>query len=124
MEKTYAKALQALASREGADPKKLVASLVDHLKAHGRLKLLPGILRELKRLELRAHMLDPKIEAASETELKAAISAAKKEGITAENVSVNPDLIRGWRARGQGMIVDHSGKRALIDLYRAITKHT
>jgi hypothetical protein len=97
---------------------------VAHLKAHGRLKLLPGILRELKRLEWRAHALDPHVEAASEVERSSAIEAAKKEGITAQSSSVNPELIRGWRARTQGALIDRSGKRALVDLYQAITRHS
>lgn len=102
----------------------LVASLVAHLTARGRMKLLPGILRELKRLELRAHAQDARIEAATEAELAGAINAAKEAGIVAEAATINPELIRGWRARSGGTLVDRSGKRVLIDLYRTITKHT
>lgn len=124
MEKTYAQALHTLSQKDGADPKQLVASLVAQLTRTGRMKLLPGILRELSRIEARAKTTGPHVEAATEAELATALTEAAAHGITNAQGTVNPDLIQGWRARSGDTLVDRSGKRALTDLYQAITKHT
>ena len=120
MEKEYALALSRQL-KAGTDEKKLVDGLVAHLKTEGRMKLLPGIARELKALDARRQSLAPSIEVASEAEKASALSSAKALGIEAENVSVNPSLIRGWRARSGSSLVDRSAKRGLVDLYQRIT---
>lgn len=121
MDKLYAKALDELAHTEGAKADELVKRLRQHLAATGREKLLPGILRELKVLEARREKLAPSVEVASEHEAKAALSEAKAEGITASKAYVNHALIKGWRARMGGKLVDRSAKQGLIDLYRKVT---
>ena len=123
MDTLYAKAIDNLAHRDGADAKKLAADLTKHLAATGRTKLLPGILRELKVLEARRAKLQPTVEVASEKDAHAALAAAKAEGIVAANAEVNPSLIRGWRARAGGTLVDRSAKKGLIELYRNVTNH-
>ncbi len=120
MEKEYAQAL-AESITQGADEKVLADGLIKHLKAEGRSKLLPGILRELKRLDERAQKLAPSVEVASESESKEALREAAEAGITAPHATVNPSLIRGWRARAGGTLIDRSAKRALVDLYQRIT---
>lgn len=120
MEKEYAQALSESIKR-GSDDAKLVDGLMKHLKEEGRMKLLPGILRELKRLQARDAKLAPSVEVASEAEGGAALAAASSAGITAPRVSVNPSLIRGWRARSGSTLVDRSAKKALVDLYQKIT---
>jgi hypothetical protein len=35
---------------------------------------------------------------------------------------VNADLLSGWRLTTADTLIDRSGKRALIDLYRTITR--
>ncbi len=122
MEKTYAKALYTLATKDGADHKTLVDTLVAHLKETGRLKLLPRILLELKRLDARASALTNILEVASEKEVAQAVAEAKELGITVAP-SVNDSLVSGWRARVGSRVVDRSGKRALLDLYKRITVH-
>lgn len=122
MEKLYATALDDLARKDGAKPKELVEQLVAHLTKTGRSKLLPGILRELKVLEARRAKLVPSVEVASQDEAAEALMEAKKEGIEATRAHVNHSLVRGWRARSGGMLIDRSAKRGLIDLYRAVTK--
>jgi F0F1-type ATP synthase delta subunit len=120
MEKEYAQALtQAVA--KGVDEAKIVSNLVAHLKEEGRMKLLPGILRELKRLQATQSRLAPSVEVASEGEAKDALKAAHEAGIEAATATVNPSLIRGWRARSGGTLVDRSAKQALVDLYQRIT---
>lgn len=120
MEKEYALALSRQL-KAGIDEKKLVDGLVAHLKAEGRMKLLPGILRELKALEARQRTLAPSLEVASEAEKASALAAAKALGIETDHVSVNPTLIRGWRGRSGSRLVDRSAKQALVDLYQRIT---
>lgn len=120
MEKEYAHALsRQIAS--GADESALVAGLVAHLKRDGRMKLLPGIVRELKALEARREKLSPAVEVANEAEKANAVSAARDLGIDAASVTVNPALIKGWRARSGSTLVDRSAKQALVDLYQRIT---
>lgn len=121
MKKLYAKAIDELAHKEGADSKKLVTELVAQLSASGRTKLLPGILRELKVLEARRAKLAPSVEVASEKEAHAALAEAKAEGIVVEKAHVNHALISGWRARTGGTLIDRSAKRGLVDLYRKVT---
>lgn len=120
MEKAYALAIKS-ALRKGVDEQKLGDSLIAHLKSEGRVKLLPRILAELKKLEATAATLSPTLEVASEAEVVAATAEAKAEGIATDKVTVNPNLVKGWRARSGSTLIDRSAKRALIDLYRRIT---
>ncbi|MDB5237336.1 MAG: hypothetical protein JWL88_438 [Parcubacteria group bacterium] len=121
MEKNYAQALKSLLSREGANEKDVMDQLFAHLKATGRMKLLPGIARELQKAQMLARSTDALVEVAHAGESAGALAEAAKLGITAEHAHVNPSLIRGWRARQGSTLIDRSGKRALIDLYRRIT---
>jgi len=98
-----------------------VAGLIKHLKGEGRMKLLPGILRELKALDALSAKTGSIIEVASEGEKAGALSAANAAGISATSATVNPSLIKGWRGREGGMLVDRSAKQALVDLYQKIT---
>ncbi len=121
MEKEYAQAVSTMSRLEGRDEGKLVDGLVSHLKKSGRMKLLPGILRELKRENARSEKLAPVLEVASSKEEKSAKEALKTQGVEVVNTVVNPSLIRGWRARANGLLWDHSAKRALTDIYKKIT---
>jgi F0F1-type ATP synthase delta subunit len=118
---TYAQALYEAAHKEGADAKTLVKNLTKHLEAEGRMKLLSGILGDLKRLEAAQAKLAPTVEVAHERESATALKSAREHGIHAEHAHVNPTLIKGWRATGDGKLIDHSAKRELIELYRNIT---
>lgn len=73
---------------------------IAHLQKTGRLKLLPQVLRELRVAEARRAKLAPKKETAQE----------------------NPSLISGWRSIENGVLKDRSGKGALVDIYRNITR--
>ena len=105
----------------GADEAAIVSGLVKNLKTEGRLKLLPGILRELKGLAAAEMKRSARVEVASSEEAAAALAAAKEEGIEASTATINPSLIRGWRAQKNGILVDRSAKKALVDLYQKIT---
>jgi F0F1-type ATP synthase delta subunit len=122
MEKQYAQALFDLAQKPGASAADLVKRLMAHLKETGREKLLPRILREYRRIEARAQTFGEELEVASDKEAAKASTEAKSLGITAKP-TVNPALVTGWRARSGSRLIDRSGKRALIDLYRQIARN-
>ncbi len=73
-------------------------TFIAHLRRTGQLKLLPRVLRELKVEAVRAKKLSPKKEAAKE----------------------HPALISGWREIKNGVLTDHTGKQALLDIYKNI----
>ncbi len=121
MEREYAQALARLSSLPNADEAKLVAQLVAHLKASGRMKLLPRIARELAMLKARTKTVADRLEVASEGERAEALKEAKLEDIDPSDVIINPSLIRGWRAMAGGRLTDRSSKQALFDIYKKIT---
>ncbi|MFZ1075242.1 MAG: F0F1 ATP synthase subunit delta [Minisyncoccia bacterium] len=98
-----------------------VTKLIVHLKSMGRMKMLPQIARELRKIAARREALQPVVEVAREKEAAAALRAAAESGISARHARVNPDLIHGWRAQKDGVLVDRSAKRALIHMYQNIT---
>lgn len=120
MQKVYADALMRL--QGSAKEAELTENLIAHLKREGRMKLLPGILAELKRRDVRSRALAPVLEVAHESDKAAAQAALKAEGVAAAHVRVNHSLLQGWRLKSANTLIDQSGKRALIDLYRKITK--
>jgi F0F1-type ATP synthase delta subunit len=122
MEKEYAQALFNLSKVPDASADELVKKLVAHLEETGRSKLLPHILREFRRIEAREASFGELLEVASESEKEAAVAEARSQGITAE-ATITPDLVSGWRARKGSRLLDNSGKRALIDLYRKIASN-
>ncbi len=119
MEKEYAQALYNLAMQPDASADELAKKLVAHLRETGREKLLPHIARELKRIEAREEAFGESLEVASEIEAARASEEAEALGISA-SAQVNQNLVTGWRARKGSRVIDRSGKRALLDLYRAI----
>ncbi len=121
MRDAYTTILEAIAEVEDqAAADAAVTKLIRHLESAGRMNALPMILRELRRIAARRYAARPRVEAASEGECAAALRAAAQEGITAPAARVNPALIRGWRAIGNGRLVDRSGKGALIDIYQKV----
>ena len=122
MEKDYAQALFTLAQKPGAKADELVKRLVAHLQETGREKLLQRILREFKRIDARAESFGESLEVASAKEKPGAVKEAGAFGITAD-AHINPELVTGWRARKGSRVIDRSGKRALLDLYRQILTH-
>jgi F0F1-type ATP synthase delta subunit len=124
MEKTYAKVLWKLSHQEGADLDALVTRLIEQLQTRGRMKLLPRILRELKKLEESSTESSALIEVATGKDALEALAFVKELGLPGiKDAKVNPSLISGWRVRANGGLTDRSGKRALIDIYRSITTH-
>lgn len=119
---TYTRLLEATAELEDkVAVDAAVSKLIIHLKSMGRMNMLPKIAGELRRVAARRAALRPRVEVAHESEASRALHAAAREGITAKHAQVNPSLIRGWRAQGGGKLIDHSAKRALIEIYQKVT---
>ena len=113
-------------SQAKLDAKTAVAQLAKHLKASGRLKLLPHILIDLKKIEERELKRAPIVEVASEKESASAVKAAALQGIHVSEAKINKSLISGWRAtgnvQGKETLIDNTSTRALLDLYQSVTK--
>ncbi len=99
-----------------------VTKLIMHLKSAGRMKMLPQIARELRKVAARRRALRPRVEVAHLKESEAALAAAAQAGFRATHANVNHSLIHGWRALGGGNLIDHSAKRALLSIYQNVTQ--
>lgn len=118
----YTRILESVAELEDqAAADAAVTKIIMHLKSSGRTKMLSEIVRELKKVAARRAALSAHVEVAHEKDSAAALHAASVVGISAKKAVVNHSLIQGWRARGNGMLVDHSAKRALVDIYQKVT---
>lgn len=119
---TYTRLLEASAKLENKEiSDAAVTKLIVHLKSAGRMKMLPQIARELRKIATRRHTLRPYVEVAHEKEVLVALAAAAKEGIVAQKATINKQLIHGWRARSGDKLVDHSAKCALLHIYQKVT---
>ena len=102
----YTRVLEIVA--ETADQKsadEAVSKLIAHLKSTGRIKMLPSLARELRRIGGRRRLLRPHLEVASEGESSRAIREAKEAGI------------EGKEAKERTVLLDQLGKaydRSLI----------
>src|SRR3989344_2503279 len=100
---TYTRLLEATAELEDkAASDAAITKLIRHLKSAGRMKMLPQIARELRKVAARRHALRPNVEVAHHKEAAAALAAAAEAGIVATHASVNHALIHGWRAQQRG----------------------
>ncbi len=118
----YTRLLEAAAELENkAASDVAVTKLILHLKSAGRMKMLPQIARELRKVAARRHALKPIVEVAHEKDVPAALRAAAHEGIVTRHANVNSSLIHGWRARSGGLLIDRSAKSALLHIYQKVT---
>ncbi len=99
----------------------VIERLIEHLASSGRVKLLPQIHAELRKIAARRKALAPMVEVASAEERPTALAEARAAGIDATEASVNHSLVKGWRARGRGRLIDKSAKAALIGIYQKVT---
>jgi F0F1-type ATP synthase delta subunit len=120
LERTYAIALRNALAR-GRDATKLVDGLLAHLKATGRIKLLPRIKKMLVEEEAHEKKHVAVLEVARKEDEAGAREEAQAAGIEVAEVRIDDSLIRGWRVRSKGMLVDRSAKNSLVELYRHIT---
>jgi F0F1-type ATP synthase delta subunit len=119
---TYTRLLEATAELEDKEASdKAVTKLILHLKSAGRMKMLPQIARELRKIATRRHALRPHVEVAHGKEAIAALAVAAKEGIVAHEATINNQLIHGWRARSGDKLIDRTAKRALLHIYQQVT---
>ncbi len=122
MKDDYTRLLEAAAELEDAAlADAAVTKLILHLKSSGRLKMLPQIARALRKVAGKRKALEPVLEVAHQSEATAALEEARALGIEAKRAQVNHALIRGWRGRSHGLLVDKSAKQALITLYKNVT---
>lgn len=118
----YSRFLEMLATvDDDALAERAIEKLIVHLRSAGRIGLLPKLLRELKRTEARRETLAASVEVAHAKDADAALKEAAALGIVAKSAKVNHTLVTGWRARANGVLIDHSGKQALIDIYQHVT---
>ena len=119
----YTRLLEATAEIEDkAASDAAITKLILHLKSAGRMKMLPQIARELRKVAARRHALRPNVEVAHQKEEAAAIIAAAAAGIVIRHASVNHALIHGWRAQQGGKLIDRSAKRALLHIYQNVAE--
>lgn len=118
---TYTRLLETTAEVEETDAANTaVTRLIAHLKSTGRMRTLPRIVRELERVAARRVALRAIVEVASKEEGARALHASERAGISTKRFVVNPSLIRGWRARENGRLIDRSAKRALVQIYQRV----
>jgi|GEM_PF-493800 len=124
MKKIYAKAIEQLVQKNSHTEAEVATLLLEHLRKSGRLKLLTGIQAELKILAKRKeNTSSTHLEVARSAEREYALLEAQNVGMETKEVIITPSLISGFRVRKGGFLIDHSGKRALVDMYRAVTNY-
>ncbi len=122
MKDTYTRLLEVAAeSKDQKVAEEAVIKLVHHLRSVGRLKMLPSIASELRLIEARRKALRPTVEVARKEDAEYGLKEAKAHGIETKEAIVNTSLISGWRGSYKGMLVDRTGKRSLIDIYKNVT---
>jgi len=125
----YAQALEN--SLEGvtseAQATERVNALVTVLKNAGKLKALPAILREFKRMQLRKTAQRATLTIAhkdTEQVARAELAARLTEKTVGDiSIAIDENLIGGWRYVDHDTLVDTSYKAGLLELYRKITAH-
>ncbi len=120
MEKVYAQAVIELEAK-GVKTPELTKHLIAHLTKAGRLKLLPKILRELKKIDARHAKEWSALEVASDADTAHAKKELESMGVHVGEVKKNPSLIKGWRILQKDTLIDRSAKKSLVNLYTNIT---
>jgi F0F1-type ATP synthase delta subunit len=110
----------------GTPVENVIANTKALLEKKGHQRLFGAIVRGAKReLEYKIKAQSPKIVLAKNDEavLSAAKAALATLGVTAEVVvSIDETLIGGFITKAKYQIIDSSYKRALLDMYRKVTK--
>lgn len=118
----YTRLLEAVAETEDKEvADAAVTKLIMHMQHSGHVNMLPEIAHELRKIAARRQALAPRVEVAHEKDSVEALRAANELGINATKAQVNHSLIRGWRARADGKLIDRSAKNALIQIYQKVT---
>ena len=127
MQTAYAQALWRIIEA-GTAPKKAVKTLCEALAARGRLGLLPKIARAFNLLAIRAEAKSTvTLKVARHTDGKRALKEAsgflKDAAIKTDDVkiSIDENLIGGWRLEGLELLHDASYRRQLLDIYERVS---
>lgn len=92
------------------------------LKRRGHIKLLPSILSAYERIIAKeSKTAGEVVVVAHEKDTASAKKKAAEFGGADVRVHVDHSVIGGWRFTGKSTLVDHTDKRALLDLYRKMT---
>ena len=78
---------------------------------------LVKVHREYKALSKNYH--EETLFVASELEREKSIKHAAMHGLSSKKISIDPELLSGWKYRKHFTEVDASGKSALINIYRS-----
>ena len=127
MHELYAQALWEMVN-EGKQPHDAVALLRKNLEAKGRSALMPKIAKAFERLAAKeARKNNVVLTIARQKDAHAAATAAKRmlehnglQEVTMEQ-KVDESLIGGWRLEGRGILVDHSWKKELLEIFERAT---
>ncbi len=122
LSRKYALELAQVSDCADVGEEKLVENLIKDLRSRGRMKLLPSIVRELKKIRMQERKNEPCVEIAREEDREKVCAGVNELGVSTYSVMVNPTLVRGWRVRAQGRLIDNTTKQALIELYRVIIR--
>ena len=116
----FAQALKMVVDK-GLDANTAFDNLLKLLKKKGAISILPKILKEFKKiLEIQA-IQKPTLSVSTEDAFKQTLSKLNlKESEV--NKKIDETLIGGYKFEENGILTDHSYKKALLDLYRNITK--
>lgn len=101
-----------------------VDALISTLKKSGKLKALPSILREFERIQLKKNSHKPKLTIANESHKAGALKEleGKIAGSSSDiTITIDQNIVGGWRYENNDTLLDTSYKAALIELYRRIT---
>lgn len=124
MERAYAQALWKMIEK-GGSPSHAVKAIHTSLVTHGREALMPKVARAFghlaqRELAKRTYTLSVARETDLRTAHKEALKALGTESPLVHTV-VDTSLIGGWALTGSEVLIDHSYKKQLLDLYRRIT---
>lgn len=106
------------------EAQKRVDTLLELLQKSGKVKALPAILREFKRIQARSLSRKATLSISNEKQKNSALKDLEKrlgEKPTEVSVLVNDTLVGGWRYLDNDTLIDTSHKAALLELYRRVT---
>ncbi|OHA84226.1 MAG: hypothetical protein A2408_03350 [Candidatus Yonathbacteria bacterium RIFOXYC1_FULL_52_10] len=122
----YARALaSALDQKDSARAGEMIARFVALVRRRGHARLLPKIVTAFERdAHVRARANQAHVTVADEAVIKdqarSIAEHAQTIGVSSKDIAFTIDdtLITGYRIRTRDKIVDVSGKRALLEIYR------
>jgi len=117
---TYAHALHEIEKKSAAPG--TAVRFVSAVKSRGHGKLLPQILARYEQLKENGAKGGVQVRIASERERAGAEKTAEKEGVRGiATLRIDRALVSGFSLQGRDFRIDHSGRRALLELFNKMT---